>query len=63
MRDALLDRKKVRDGYVYLMDSPDDVSVIVNGGTGNLHAVMLPGMSNLLPVTRGLNPADWPSRH
>lgn len=62
MRDALVDRKKVRDGRVYLMDSPSDVSVVVNGGTGNLHAVMLPGMSNLLPVTRSLDPAGWASR-
>jgi hypothetical protein len=63
MRDALVERGKVRDGHVWLMDSPSDVSVIVNGGTGNLHAVMLPGMSNLLPVTRGISPADWPPRH
>jgi hypothetical protein len=63
MRDALEDRGKVRDGHVHLMDGPDDVSVIVNGGSGNLHAVMLPGMSNLLPVTRSLDPEDWPTRH
>jgi hypothetical protein len=63
MRDALEDLGKVRNGHVHLMDSPDDVSVIVNGGSGNLHAVMLPGMSNLLPVTRSLDPADWPTRH
>jgi hypothetical protein len=27
---------------------------------GSLHAAMLPGMSNLLPVTRSLDPRDWP---
>ena len=48
------------DGRVYLMDSPEDVSVIVHGGKGNLHAAMLPGMSNHLPVTRSLDPATWP---
>ncbi len=47
------------DGRVYLMDTPDDVSVIVNGGKGSLHATMLPGMSNHLPVTRSLDPATW----
>jgi len=48
------------DGRVYLMDSPEDVSVIVHGGKGSLHAAMLPGMSNHLPVTRSLDPATWP---
>ncbi|WP_207890734.1 hypothetical protein [Rhodococcus sp. Eu-32] len=52
----------VKDGYVYLMDSPDDVSVIVNGGKGSLHATMLPGMSNHIPVTRSLDPANWDVR-
>jgi hypothetical protein len=47
------------DGRVYLMDSPDDVSVIVNGGKGSLHGTMLPGMSNMLPVTRSLDPEAW----
>lgn len=47
------------DGRVYLMDTPDDVSVIVNGGKGSLHGTMLPGMSNMLPVTRSLDPRDW----
>jgi hypothetical protein len=47
------------DGRVYLMDSPSDVSVIVNGGKGSLHGTMLPGMSNMLPVTRSLNPETW----
>jgi hypothetical protein len=55
MHAALVDHGKIRDERVYLMDSPNDVSVIVNGGTGNLHAVMLPGMSNLLPVTRSVS--------
>jgi hypothetical protein len=48
-----------RDGRVYLMDSPDDVSVVVNGGKGNLHGTMFPGMSNCLPVTRSLDAATW----
>jgi hypothetical protein len=47
------------DGKVYLMDTPADVSVIVNGGKGSLHGTMLPGMSNMLPVTRSLDPKDW----
>jgi hypothetical protein len=47
------------DGKVYLMDTPSDVSVIVNGGKGSLHGTMLPGMSNMLPVTRSLDPKDW----
>jgi len=47
------------DGRVYLMDSPADVSVIVNGGKGSLHGTMLPGMSNMLPVTRSLDPKAW----
>jgi hypothetical protein len=47
------------DGRVYLMDSPEDVSVIVNGGKGNLHGTMLPAMSNMLPVTRSLNTDTW----
>jgi len=49
------------DGKVYLMDTPDDVSVIVNGGKGSLHGCMLPAMSNMLPVTRSLDPATWQS--
>lgn len=59
MQVALSTSRRLRDGDLYLMDSPDDVSVIVNGGPGNLHAAMLPGMSNLLPVTRSLDPASW----
>jgi hypothetical protein len=47
------------DGKVYLMDTPDDVSVIVNGGKGSLHGTMLPAMSNMLPVTRSLDPSTW----
>ena len=47
------------DGKVYLMDTPADVSVIVNGGKGSLHGTMLPGMSNMLPVTRSLDPKEW----
>jgi hypothetical protein len=47
------------DGRVYLMDTPDDVSVIVNGGKGSLHGTMLPAMSNMLPVTRSLDPQTW----
>ncbi|SOD71777.1 hypothetical protein SAMN05892883_1249 [Jatrophihabitans sp. GAS493] len=47
------------DGKVYLMDTPEDVSVIVNGGKGSLHACMFPAMSNMLPVTRSLNPETW----
>lgn len=47
------------DGRVYLMDTPEDVSVIVNGGKGSLHGTMLPAMSNMLPVTRSLNPDTW----
>jgi hypothetical protein len=47
------------DSRVYLMDSPADVSVIVNGGKGSLHGTMLPGMSNMLPVTRSLDPKEW----
>jgi len=47
------------DGRVYLMDTPDDVSVIVNGGKGSLHGTMLPAMSNMLPVTRSLNADTW----
>jgi hypothetical protein len=59
MRPGLEVRRRFRDGRVYLMDSPDDVSVIVNGGTGNLHGTMFPGMSNLLPVTRSLDASTW----
>jgi hypothetical protein len=59
MHSVLMRGQRFRDGRVYLMDSPDDVSVIVCGGTGNLHAAMLPGMSNLLPVTRSLDPSNW----
>jgi hypothetical protein len=59
MRPVLEAGRRFRDGRVYLMDSPDDVSVIVNGGTGNLHGTMFPGMSNLLPVTRSLDVSTW----
>ena len=44
------------------LSDPQVDAVIVNGGTGNLHAVMLPGMSNLLPVTRSLVPSEWSVR-
>jgi hypothetical protein len=36
---------------VYLMDTPDDLNLFVCGGLGNLHAAMLPGFSNVQPVT------------
>jgi len=60
LRPVLENGRRFHDGRVYLMDSPEDVSVIVNGGTGNLHATMLPEMSNLLPVTRSLEQSTWP---
>jgi hypothetical protein len=50
---------RVINGRVYLMDTPNDVSVVVNGGRGNLHAHMFPGMSHVLPVTRPVDPAGW----
>lgn len=50
------------DGRVYLMDTPDDVHVIVCGGMGSLHAAMMPGMSNMLSVTKALDPAMWKRR-
>lgn len=59
LHGPLTDADDVKDGFIYLMDSPDDVSVIVNGGKGSLHATMLPGMSNHLPVTRSLDPSNW----
>jgi len=48
------------DGRVYLMDSPEDLHLIVCGGKGNLHGAMLPGMSHTLPVTRSLSADSWP---
>lgn len=62
LHGPLTDAGDVKDGDVYLMDSPEDVSVIVNGGKGSLHATMLPGMSNHIPVTRSLNPDNWDKR-
>ena len=59
MRGPLEESNKVTEGRVFLMDTPDDVSVIVCGGLGNLHAALLPGMSNLLPVTRSLDAGTW----
>ena len=40
------------DGKVYLMQTPDDLHLIVCGGLGNLHSAMLPGYSNHLAVTK-----------
>jgi hypothetical protein len=60
---ALEDANDIRDdGRVYLMDSPEDVHVIVCGGMGSLHAAMMPGMSNMLSVTRSLDPGSWDDR-
>lgn len=60
LHGPLNDAMDVReDGRVYLMDSPADVSVLVGGGKGSLHGTMLPGMSNMLPVTRSLDPKEW----
>ena len=59
MRPILEAKGKVRAGHVHLMDSPDDVSVIVTGSQGSLHAAMLPGMSHTLPVTRSLDAGTW----
>lgn len=42
------------DGNVMLMASPDELQIFVAGGLGSLHAVMLPGFSNSVAVTRGL---------
>jgi hypothetical protein len=44
------------DGRVYLMDSPDDLNVIVCGGKGNLHGMLMPGMSGVLVSTKSLSP-------
>jgi hypothetical protein len=58
LRHPLEEANDIRaDGKIYLMDSPEDVSVIVNGGKGSLHGCMFPAMSNMLPVTRSLDPA------
>jgi hypothetical protein len=58
LQPALEVAGKVKSGRVYLMDGPDDVSVVVNGGKGGLHATMLPGMTNL-PVTRSISSDSW----
>lgn len=47
-------RGRVRDGMVWLMDSPEDLHITVCGGDGNLHAAMLPGFSHTMPVTRAI---------
>jgi hypothetical protein len=62
LRRTLEEASDIRpDGRVYLMDSPADVSVIVNGGKGSLHGTMLPGMSNSVPVTQSIDPEMWDS--
>ena len=43
---------------VFLMDSPEDLLVFVCGGTGNLHAAMLPGFSHSESVTRAIAASD-----
>ena len=47
------------DGKVYLMDAPDDLQLFVCGGMGNLHAAMMPGMSNMITITRSLSADRW----
>jgi hypothetical protein len=62
LHPALIEAGDVHsDGRIYLMDSPEDLHVVVCGGKGNLHAAMFPGMSNMLAVTRSLDPAQWPT--
>ena len=41
-------------GNAYLVESPDQIHILVNGGLGSLHAMMLPGFSNSEAVTRGI---------
>jgi hypothetical protein len=59
LQPVLESKGKVRDGHVCLLDAPDDVSLVVAGGMGSLHAAMLPGMSHTLPVTRSLDASTW----
>ena len=59
LQPAVEEAGDVKDGKVWLMDSPDDLNIIVCGGSGNLHGTMLPGMSNMLPVTRSLDASTW----
>ena len=47
------------DGRVYLMDSPEDLNVIVCGGKSNLHGMMMAGMSGVLVSTQSLTPSAW----
>ena len=40
------------DGFVHLLESPDHLLVIVNGGLGNLHALALHSFGPTQAVTR-----------
>jgi hypothetical protein len=45
-------RRIERGGRVMLMDSPEELHIMVCGGLGGLHATMLPGFSHSVAVTR-----------
>ena len=53
LRAPIEERGRIDErGLVYLIESPQDLHVLVCGGLGNLHAAMLPGFSHSLAVTR-----------
>lgn len=41
------------------MDARDDLQLFVCGGMGNLHPAMMPGMSNMITITRSLSADRW----
>ncbi len=56
LRPGIEERGRVdKDGNAYLMESPEEVHIIVCGGVGNLHGAMLPGFSHCEPVTKAVN--------
>lgn len=55
-RNSIADRADSA-GYVHLLKDPGDLNIIVCGSEGSLHAMMLPGFSHSLSVTRGIGQA------
>lgn len=55
LRPHIERRGRIDDkGRVWLMETPDELHIIVCGGLGNVHATMLPGFSHSVAITESV---------
>jgi hypothetical protein len=52
LHEGILAKGRVHGDNVHVVAAPEDIMVFVAGGSGSIHAAMLPGFSNSVALTR-----------